>query len=357
MNLNTTAPSADRAASPRYSYRRLSVAELPLLNDLYNACYQTNRPLEEAEWLYKNNPNGPALIMAAFDESNQLAGVRPAIPWKFSWRGQERTAYEFADALVAPQHRNRGIFTRLVKLICELAERSDFTLFTIPNGNSLPVYQRIPMLQVLGICETRVKPISWPRYIGYRMGLDGHESLHAVIGQRESSLKDGDVCLTPVSRFGCDFEQTRSDLGTIVAGFTLRRREFLQWRYFGSPVRHYRVALIEQRGHTRGYVVIRMIHRIAHVIDVFLKPDRQLACQAFGLLIGWATQLGAIAIHFNASRDNFFHDVAAQCGFWLKKTSGTLVLDRRSAELFASSRSGRLEMADLYVVMGDFDFL
>jgi len=357
VDLDTTALPAHSAAAARYSYRCLTMAELPLLNDLYNACYQANRPLGEAEWLYRNSPNGPALIMAAFDEHGRLAGVRPAIPWKFSWRGQERTAYEFADALVAPQHRNRGIFTRLVKLICELAERNDFTLFTIPNGNSLPVYQRIPMLQVLGPCETRVKPISWPRYLGYRIGLDGHESPHAHIGEREPSLSDGDVRLAPVSRFDCDFAATHSGLETLVAGFTLRRKAFLQWRYFGSPVRQYRVALIEQRGHTRGYVVIRIVHRIAHLIDVFLKPDRQLACATFGLLIGWATQLGAIAIHFNASKDNFFHDVASQCGFWLKKTSGTLVLDRRSAELFAAGRSGHLEMAEFYFVMGDFDFL
>lgn len=356
MNLNPTVQPAATAALVRYSYRPLTMVELPLLNDLYNACYQTDRPLAEAEWLYKNNPNGPALIMAAFDESDELAGVRPAIPWKFSWRGEERTAYEFADALVAPQHRNRGIFSRLVKQICELAEQNEFTLFTIPNGNSLPVYRRIPMLQVAGGFETRVKPISWPRYLGYRIGLDGHEVPHARIGAPEPCLNDGDVGLTPILRFDRDFEQIHSELGTIVGGFTLRRKEFLQWRYFGSPLRQYRIALIEQRGHTRGYMVIRMIHRIAHVVDAFLKPDRSLARRAFGLLIGWATQLGAIAIHFNASRDNFFHDVAAQCGFWLKKTSGTLVLDRRSAELFGCGRNGRREPPGLYLVMGDFDF-
>ena len=354
--LKASTRPADRPASSRYSYRRLAMAELPLLNELYNTCYRANRPLEEADWLYRKNPNGEAIIMAAFDDDNELAGVRPAIPWKFVWRDEERTAYEFADALVAPRHRNRGIFTHLVKLTCEVAEQNDFTLFSIPNDHSLPVYQRTGHLRVLGACETRVKPISWPRYIGHRIGLHGHDSPRSPAEQWAASLGDGDVSLRAVNRFESDFQEIHSEFAAVVASFTLRRKEFLQWRYFGSPVRQYRVALVEQGGHIRGYLVIRMIEGIAHLIDVFLTPDMRIARKAFRLAIAWAKQMGAIAIHFNASKDNFFHPVAARCGFWLKKKSGRLVLDRKSAQLLASRRNGRLAIQDVYFVMGDFDF-
>jgi GNAT superfamily N-acetyltransferase len=165
------AAGAARAESPRYTYRRLTMAELPLLNDLYNQSYACQRPLAEAEWLYARNPYGESLIYAAFDETGALAGMRPAIPFRLYWRGQERVAYEFADALVAHEHRGRGIFGRLVKAICEQAEQEDFTLFSIPNGNSLPIYRKASRLQVLGGTDTLARPIAWRRYFGRFLGM------------------------------------------------------------------------------------------------------------------------------------------------------------------------------------------
>jgi GNAT superfamily N-acetyltransferase len=351
-------PAANRHPAD-YNYRWLEMAELPLLNSLYNECLASDRPLGEAEWLYRN-PNGDAMIMAAFDEAGELAGVRPAIPWKLCWQGRERTAYEFCDALVAPRHRSRGIFTRLVRLICEWGEREDVTLFTIPNGNSLPVYERTGLLQVVDVCETLLHPISWPsyaRYIGHRLGLNSYECPPLIGDQQEVPVTDGDLALIPVSRFRSDFARIHAELGKIVPGFTRRRAQFLQWRYFGSPVRRYRAALIKQRGRVRGYFVIRMMDGIAHVLDIFLKPDMELACGTFRLLNAWARQMNAIAIHFTASRDNFFHQAAQRSGFWLKKTSGSILLDSRSARLFGAHRNGRIEKCDLYFVMGDFDFI
>ncbi|MEW6301896.1 MAG: GNAT family N-acetyltransferase [Verrucomicrobiota bacterium] len=354
------APVAEPAAdSGGYSYRWLTMSELPLLNDLYNACLRCDRPMEEAEWLYRN-PCGAAMIMAAFDAGGELAGVRPAIPWKLSWQGEERTAYEFCDALVDPRHRNRGIFTRLVGLICEWAARNDFTLFTIPNSRSLSVYERTGLLQVIGNCETLVQPISWPcyaRYIGHRLGLNSYEGPPLSDNPHEEPVADGDILLTPVSRFRSDFVRIHSELAKTVGAFTRRRAQFLQWRYFGSPVRHYHVALIKRRGRVRGYLAIRMVDGIAHVLDVFIKPDMELACGTFRALNAWVRQMNAIAIHFTASQDNFYHRAAQHAGFWLKKTSGSLLLDSRSARRFASQRNGGLEMRDFYFVMGDFDFI
>ena len=162
--------------------------------------------------------------------------------------------------------------------------------------------------------------------------------------------------LVSIDRFESDFEDIHAELGKAVASFALRRKEFLQWRYFGSPVRRYRVALVEKGGQVQGYLVLRMIDGIAHLIDVFLAPDMHTARQAFRLATRWAKQMGAIAIYFSASRDNVFRPVTSQCGFWLRKRSGSLVLDRRSAQLLGSRQSRPLDMRDFYFVMGDFDF-
>jgi GNAT superfamily N-acetyltransferase len=345
------------AGRPRYTYRRLAMAELPLLNDLYNDSYPGHRPLAEAEWLYARNPYGESLIYAAFDESGALAGMRPAIPFRLYWRGEERVAYEFADALVAHAHRGRGIFGRLVSAICEHAEQDGFTLFSIPNGNSLPIYRKARRLRVLGGTDTLARPIAWRRYFGRFLGMAPRAGAPVPARGWRAPVTDGEVTVEPVERFDRDFDDVHVALARKVASFTLRRRDFLQWRYFGSPVRDYRVALVRSRGRVHGYLVVRLVNEIAQLVDVFLPPDLPLATPALRLAATWAERMGAIGIHFNASRGNVFHVAAAGAGYWLRKPSGRLVLDRRSGELLESRQYGPLGMRDAYFVMGDFDFL
>lgn len=333
------------------------MAELPLLNELYNAYYRSNRSLEEAVWLYANNPNGSAVIYAAFDQSGRLAGMRPSIPFKLWWRGQERMAYEFADALVDPRHQGKGIFSRLVKMTCDWAEQEDCTLFSLPNENSLAVYRRSPSLQVLGEGRTRAKPLSWMRYIHHQLKRGRGAAPGASSDLKAQSLmSDGEVCLRPVERFESDFDDIRAELQRRLASFTLRTREFLQWRYFGCKARKYRVALVEQRGRVRGYLVIRIISGIAHIVDVFVWPDARLARSAFRLAARWAERMGAIGIHFNSAGNDFFQTAAARSGYWLRKRSRPLVIDNPSTRLLAQRQQRAVSMGDLYFVMGDFDF-
>ena len=327
-----------------YHFRRLQAHELPVFNALHNVCHGVRRPLEEAQWLYGGNPYGEAIVMAAFDERGKLAGVRPAIAWRIACGGEERTAYEFADALVAPRHRNRGIFSHLVELTCELAASHRYALYSIPNERSLPVYRRTPALRVAGDAETRVRPLHWARFVGHRLGIDGHGGVDRTV--EAEPPREGALALRPVERFDSSFAAVHAAFAALGLGHTLRRRAFLQWRYFGSPLRRYRVALVEEAGAECGYLALRMIGPVAHLVDLFVAPEMELARRALRLACAWAAQMGAIAVHFNSSRGSLFQQAAARSGFWLRKRSGHLVLDRDSAQ----------RLRQHYFVMGDFDF-
>ena len=341
--------------SAHFSYRRLSMAELPLLNGLYNAFYRSDRPLAEAVWLYADNPSGNAVIHAAFDPDGQLAGMRPAIPFKLWWRGREHMAYEFADALVDPRHQGQGIFTRLVRMTCDWAERQGCSLYSLPNENSLAVYRRCPGLEVLGDSFTRARPLSL-RYLRHRLRHRGDPAGVAPAGRKARALVSGELCLRPVARFESDFADVRAELQQSVSSFTLRTREFLQWRYFGSPVRKYHVALVEERGQLRGYLVLRIVSGIAHVVDIFIRPDAVIARRALGLAARWARDMGAIGIHFSVAGDSFLDSAAARSGYWLKKRSRKLVIDCASRRFLAQCQDRPVDMRDVYFVMGDFDF-
>jgi GNAT superfamily N-acetyltransferase len=335
-------------ADARFYYRRLSVTELALLNALYNSYYRTNRPLDEAHWLYARNPYGVAVLEAAFDGRGQLVGMRPSVPFKVWWRGEERMAYEFADALVHPGYQRRGIFTRLLTRTCEWAEREGHLLFSLPNERSLAAYRRIPTLRIVGDSCTLAKPLSWVRYFRHHWNRRKRppESRAAAGGRKLHPISEGDVCLVPVDRFQCDFAEVHRELRRRGISFTMRTPEFLQWRYFGSPVRKYRVALVKESGQVRGYLVMRMVSRIAHIADLFLYPDAALARRSFRLAAKWASDIGSIGIHFSCVGNPLLHEAARQSGYWLRKRSRRFVVNDASAI-----------PGDVYFAMGDFDFL
>ena len=350
------AASTQPRAGPAFHYRLLEKAELARVNELYNGYYAERRPLEEALWLYAANPNGAAVIYAAFDEAGKLAGMRPSIPYRVWWRGQERTAYKVADALVDPRHQRRGIFSRLVRNACEWAEQAGYPMISLPNENSLAVYVRHASLQVMGDSVTVAKPLAWIPYARYLASRQPARA-PAQLSQGPRSMTEGPISLTCVDRFDHDFTEIQDELVRKGLSFTVRTRPFLQWRYFGSPVRKYRVALVFQSGELRGYVVIRTFGAVAQIVDFFVHPDADLV-RSFRLTAKWAKAMGAIAIHFSCAGNALYTSAAMKAGYWLKKRPRRLVVNRASTLLpGAGAFSNRaLVLDDVYLAMGDFDF-
>ena len=348
----------------RYTFRRLASTELSLVNDLYNKIYHCNRSGAQAEWLYRHNPYGEPLIIGAFDSSGQLVGMRPAIASRLFWRGLQKPAYQFIDALVAPQHRNKGIFTHLVNLMCTLTRENNVATFSFSNDASASAYRKTALLSFLGRCETYVKVLSWPRYLGYQLrrelGRDGHGAdIHIQEDsptELDGGVSDGDMCLSPISRFDSDYEEVHAALGRIVPSFTLRRKEFLNWRFFGSAERQYRVAVIQQSGRTQGYVAVRMIGPIAHLIDLFIVPDVWVDGRVARLVSQWATELGAIAVHFNASEGNFFRGAfPLKVPVSRRAKTPNIFVDSTTVRYLASLQGRRVTLGDFYFVTGDRD--
>jgi GNAT superfamily N-acetyltransferase len=355
MNARALAPETVPGSLTSYTFRCVASHELPLVNELYNRCHQTNRSLAEAEWLYRDNPYGEGIVFGAFDSQDHLVGVRPTIAWRFSWAGREKKAYQFTDAIVAPEHRGKGIFHRLVRDMCNLAAESDVSLFSFPNSNSLPIYLRMGLLERIASCRTVVKVLAWGKYIQYRCGREVAHAASSRVDDGASRVTAGELSLLPIGRFQSDFEDIGAELGRVVARFTLRRKDFLNWRYFECPDRQYRVALVKFGDRTAGYVVIRMMHHIAHVIDVFVRPTSMVVDAVPPLLTRWARRMDAIAVYFDASKTNIFERAFLRDGFLLRRTTGDIVLDTRSRRELATAPHRSSSDREFYFAIGDSD--
>jgi hypothetical protein len=163
------------------------------------------------------------------------------------------------------------------------------------------------------------------------------------------------VSLLPVEHFQSDFENVHAELGRIATAFTVRHQEFLNWRYADQSERRYRAALVRLGDQTEGYVVVRMIQHIAHVMDVFVRPT-SLAVKALPrVLAKWARQLGGIAVYLDASKGNVFAPAFRRGGFLMQRKTGSVVVDSRSMRRLEGGLWRSLPRSAFYFATGDGD--
>src|SRR5206468_2833789 len=143
---------------------------------------------------------------------------------------------EMTTPLVSPAARTVASAHYSVRRLdmAELPQAND--LYSFPNEHSLSVYRRTPSLAEAGVCEVQVRILSWLPYLRWR--LDGHGAVRQPQPAiSRAPLEARGLGLVPIDRFDSDFDGIHAALASRVASFTLRRREFLNWRYFGSPTR------------------------------------------------------------------------------------------------------------------------
>lgn len=90
------------------------------------------------DWLYGQNPAGPAYCTLALD-GDRIAGQYIIIPIRLSMKGQEVKACLSLDTFTHQDYRRQGIFTALAERTYKDAE-ADGVRFTVglPNENSRP---------------------------------------------------------------------------------------------------------------------------------------------------------------------------------------------------------------------------
>lgn len=178
------------------------------------------------EWKHDLNPFGRSLRLLATDESG-LVGLRAFMRWNFLGPdGKFVRAVRAVDTATHPNHRRKGLFSRLTRQALEeaAAEGVGF-VFNTPNEKSLPGYLKLGW-EVVCRWPVYVKPLKPLRFVlgvvRSRLGL----SAPAGTFIPEPPLKAWE---------GQDAPEPRTTFGLR----TPRDRAYLEWRYGRHPTVRY----------------------------------------------------------------------------------------------------------------------
>lgn len=249
--------------SEEYHIRSFEPQDRTAFLDLYECVHGERKGRAWLDWKYTANPftETTAIVVAEYDE--MIVGARPLFGIPIRRGSMDAVARQPSDAMVHPDHRRRGVFTRMIEYTVNQCEKQnvDF-LFTFPNTRSGGAYRKLGWDVVGELTEcfrvNRSGPIiaarsDVPTVPGVGRLVDGAINV-AALRKRFGRPRSADVVTrsisgVPVSKLNGLYRESIPD-----ALHAPRTEKFLNWR-FQNPDWEYRTFLGYHQGTLMGAIV------------------------------------------------------------------------------------------------------
>ena len=218
-------------------------------------------------WKHDENPFGASPVWVAETGDGEIAGLRVFLRWQFRTpEGTVLRAVRAVDTATHPDHRGKGIFTKLtLGAIPDLEDDGVDLIFNTPNDKSRPGYLKMGWSEVgrVPVGVRLASATSIPRVLRARTA--------AELWSRPSELGENapDVLADTTA-----VERLLERCGAAPRIATDRTAAYLRWRYRFPPLR-YRAVLVG-RSIEEGLVILRLRGRgpaLEVAVCEVLAPD------------------------------------------------------------------------------------
>ena len=231
---STTEESGDE-----YSIRWFRDADRDAFVELYNDTFGGGSD-DWFEWKYVDNPRVSHVPILVADADGELAGARPQVPFLMNVGDETVLACRFGDTMVHPDHRRKGVFTRLTEHALDHYSQVETRFcFNCPNDLSrpgflkaggeivanLPSFYRVQNPAALTPTKT---DSALPRLAG-QLATPAVGAYLEVVDRLFETPQD--VTVTSHDDIPVDILTELADRGRPVGVHAVRDSAFLEWRY------------------------------------------------------------------------------------------------------------------------------
>src|SRR5208282_2791315 len=199
-----------------------------------------------SEWLYLNNPFGPAKIVTATEEEDgRWLGFMAMVPVCLARRDEVRTAYFVVNVLVQRKHRGKNIFGMMIEKAMEFVKTERAMLMGHPNSMAYGAWQRAamhfqPSLKCYFVIPTIVH---WNATISEVRKVSGLEQFINALNEQAGKSQEWQVILSV---------------------------DYLEWRYLRHPTNDYCLRAINVKKNPVGIIASKKMHASLNMlIDQF----------------------------------------------------------------------------------------
>ncbi len=257
------------------------------------------------DWLYRDCPQGKAIVWIATDESTgSIVGIAACFPRKVIARGIERRACVLGDFCVHPQYRSLGPALRLQRACLQHVDSGTFEFaFDFPSASMLAVYRRLhvePRAQLVRLAkplriDRKVRDKVKSRSLARALSRAGNQALawrdraFTRGGHEEISLHE-DLC-------GGEFSELARRGSTSHALCVERSAEYLNWRYRCHPFRRYDILVARREGDLVGFAIVTREGGDVTIVDLFGLQDEAMLGRLIAGVVLLARERGAMTLN------------------------------------------------------------
>ena len=260
---------------------------------LYQLSFGINHSIEHVKQKYDTEGFGLKNIgMLAKGESNELAAYYGVFPILLNYETEDCLVAQSGDTMTAPNHRKKGLFTKLAKETYMLSKENGIKLvFGFPNENSYPgfkhrlgwefhgfMYRFTFQVQTIPFCElsskfSKLQPL-YDRFVRNR-----------------------------IEKYRIEIDQINFDSFNFskVKGYIKKDKEFFEYKLKGNNTH---VVLIN------GFQLLIKVHTHLYVGDVSKIEDNQ-STVLIKSVMKLARKLGCKKVIFTLSKNHWLFDILA----------------------------------------------
>lgn len=291
------------------------------LNPLYDA--------RRFDWLYTQNPAGPAQAWVATDTmTGAIVGTSAAFPRRMSLQGQEHTGWVLGDFCMQENYRSLGPALQLQRA-CMAAVDTGLVPFwyDFPSTSMMAVYTRLritPFRQMLRLA----KPLRVDRKIQEVIPVAGLARGLSAVGNLFLRLRGphvGNPERITVAVAGGAYDDAFTRLaheGGQQGGVWLQHSStYLNWRYLQNPFCRYECMTARRQGHLVGYVVFTQTGEDAALVDFWSVDESAVLRRLIQQVTLYVRQRGAVTVSASMIDTHPWIPILQRLGFMVRETS------------------------------------
>src|SRR5262249_7731623 len=241
------------------------------------------------DWLYRCNPDGPALVWLAMNDEGRLVGISVAHPRRMRVYGTVVRALNLGDFALDLPYRSLGPGLQLLRATLEPVRRGEYAFsYDFASRPMQAIYQRLGGGTDIGGVEYRVRRAAPP----WRLW----RPLRAGVG--DVAAPDGTRYRLEVERLamapGDEFDALDTRLALLRPVLGVRDAAYLNWRYVRHTMWRHDILCARRNGVLVGYAILRRGDggRVT-LMDLYAEPDKGIREGLAAMAEDWARAHGA----------------------------------------------------------------
>ncbi len=232
------------------------------------------------QWLYRDNPFGPARAWVACDGNEFPVGMCAVFPRRAYIDGAEVLGCVLGDFCVSQDYRSLGPAVQLQRACLSSIDSRQFAFgYDFPSRSMLGIYRflgvtptqcSIRMAKLLRV-EEKIKAVTRTQTLSQLVSKPVNLAL--TIKDRTASTPNGLECRVEEEACLAAYASLAKRIGSSRGSCVVRSSEYLDWRYRRHPSVRYEFFSAYRSENLQGYCVFSSAEGQAEIVDVFGSMD------------------------------------------------------------------------------------